>query len=220
MVDLAPATSDQQLLALWKATSQLPPQFAVLCQGLVPRSQSIVRAELCALIQAVPQRLVSLLRSTLTLPPPYTRSEPPCVVLSPLSLPTRTCWHCCRVLLPHKVAAHKDLDRVPLVELRPTMANMRADQAAAAARQADLDLVQQDGSGARCRPPCCVPTTIPDLRVLIALTKLVDTARSQVQREELRELQSESYDELGRQWLLLNQFEGLRREAPALKDEC
>ena len=105
-------------------------------QGLVPRGQSIARAELCALVHAV--QIAQKVGTQ-------------CRIHVDASAALRAVGATLDGAVPHKFA-HQDLlaslpcSQVPLDKLRSAMGNMRAEKAAGAARLADLDIVTEGAS--------------------------------------------------------------------------
>ena len=135
--------------ALWTSAG-LAPGFAVVAQGLVPGKQSIHRAEVCAVVQAL--RLLGDFPGYRGFVGVDSSSALAAVlgVLQGSSLARVKHRDLLQLISPcplqpvlHKVAAHKNLDEVPEHQIRTTIGNACADEAARKAREADLTCVHE-----------------------------------------------------------------------------
>ena len=142
------------LLAAWRATNQPPTELRVVHQGLVPGLQSINRAEVCAVIQAL--RLI------------HRCGSPEAEIWTDSSFAISE-WDkaCCNApgtwpdLAEHlhrysaarvrlrKVASHQDLAALVGMDQWIAAGNCAADVAAKAAVQRDLDCVIEASSAAK-----------------------------------------------------------------------
>ena len=144
VVDLCPSLTPGQLRAAWKATGSAPPNSAVLAQGL-----TVPRAELCALVQAAHVAAVhgnarvaihvdasSALHAVGEVcsgSSPFKFAHPDLLQL----LSAHSVAECLQKVKSH----HQDLDQVPDGLLRAALGNLKADDAAKAARAQDLSCV-------------------------------------------------------------------------------
>ena len=135
-------------LKQWRTSGQVPAAFAVIVQGLVPGSQTINRAELCAVLQAVRAAWLGGFNSIeIWTDSQYVIRIWQMGVVSPgeanydLSVQLLY-WKKCNVQL-WKVASHQNLDALTGMEQWHAAGNHFADLAAKAAVHADLDIVKQ-----------------------------------------------------------------------------
>ena len=150
--DRAPQIATGDLLEFYRVRRRLYPCHHVVAQGLVPREQSIGRAEVVALLQVC--RMAAAEESTefhvfvdstyalhflRSLPSPGGTSKPPktdfdlCEWIGVWCRPPN--------LVAHKVKSHADLLTCNLEQARHFLGNSAADHAAKSARTSDMSLL-------------------------------------------------------------------------------
>ena len=148
--DAAQHVPTSALVSYFQQTRKLIPGFHVVAQGLVPREQTIGRAEVVAALQACmlaqdePETIFHVhIDSTYALSfldkPGHNAPRRPSTDLD-LCEWTGVWVRPPNVVL-HKVKSHSDVDTLPEPQARYAIGNSIADQAAKAARQADAPFV-------------------------------------------------------------------------------
>ena len=151
VLDLAPDTPAAVNRAYWSQHLEPMPELVVAACGLIPKVQTIHRAELCAAVQAC--RLASQVPEV-----PSVIHIDSASALQALTLAlqgTSLNRMMSRDILRHvpvshvkpslcKIRAHQDPEGVPDVSLRQVLGNRQADHAAGKASDAEMSRVQED----------------------------------------------------------------------------